>query len=221
VEPSAVQFFVVLAEGIERAVASAFGYEITTGGQGAIFALSGKARCDHRQSFGMWEVELKEDSSYVAAHSATADLQRPLDGLIEDSHSVVQRLLDIIAVEERNPLAVTEPYNNVLWRTGPHGLKLQFTSGIVFAAEPIFLKGITTDAQGNVQPDPPYTPPQHHYAYRYFRFSQLAQNVFDGYRNMFLALEALLDYVEPKLPTEGETDWLKRALVTAQSRGLN
>jgi hypothetical protein len=202
-------------------VASAFGYKINAGGHGAIFPLSGKAMRDHRQSFGIWEVELRKDSSHVAVRSDIGDLQRPLDAVIEDSHRIVQRLLDIIAVEERNPLVVTEPYNNVVWRTGPHGLKLQLTSGIVFAAEPMFLKGITTDAAGNVQPDPPYTPPQHHYAYRYFRFSQVAQNVFDAYRNMFLALEALLDYVEPKLSNEGETDWLKRALLKAQSRGLN
>jgi hypothetical protein len=63
--------------------------------------------------------------------------------------------------------------------------------------------------------------PQHHIAYRYFRYSQAAQNVLDAYRNMFLALESLLDYVEQKQASDGETDWLKRALATAQARGLD
>jgi hypothetical protein len=58
-------------------------------------------------------------------------------------------------------------------------------------------------------------PPPHHAAYRYFRYSQAAQNVFDGYRNMFLALESMLDHIAPKQGGEGETDWLKRALVDA------
>jgi len=65
-------------------------------------------------------------------------------------------------------------------------------------------------------------PPPHHAAYRYFRYSQAAQNVFDAYRNMFLALESLLDTVVPKQSGEGETDWLKRALVDAvRLKGLD
>ena len=201
-------------------VASAFGFEITLGEHGAIFRLSAKARDDRRQTFGPWEVELRTDSEYIAVRSATTNLQQSLDDFIESAYNVAQDLLDIVAVEERDCLVVIEPHDNVVWRTGPHGLKLQLTSSIVFGTLGS-AKLTGRDAAGNVIPDPPYTPPQHHYAYRYFRFSQAAQNVFDGYRNMFLALESVLDYVEPKLPGEGETEWLERALVTAQSRGLD
>lgn len=196
-------------------MASAFGFQITAGGQGAIFALSGTAKNDRRQTFGNWEVELRKNSAYVGVRSGLSNLHQPLDEIMPQAHNVVQNLLDIVAVEERNALVVTEPYNNVIWRTGPHGLKLQLTTDIIFSAEPANLKVTVKDPAGNVRPDPPYTPPQHHYAYRYFRFSQAAQNVFDAYRNMFLALESLLDYVEPKLPTDGETDWLKKRLFSS------
>lgn len=201
-------------------MASAFGFQLTLSGQGAIFRLSGKARDDRRQTFGPWEIELRKNSDHIAVRSAMTNLQQPLDHVIENAYAVSQRLLDIVAVEDRDALVVLEPYDNVVWRTGSHGLKLQSTSSIVFGR---LSTGMLTviDAKGNVRPDPPHTPPQHHYAYRYFRFSQVAQNVFDGYRNMFLALESLLDYVEPKLTGEGETEWLKRALITAQTRGLD
>ncbi|MCA1577066.1 MAG: hypothetical protein LC794_06845 [Acidobacteria bacterium] len=183
-------------------MASAFGFEIILGGQGVIFRLSGKARDDRRQRFGPWEIELRKDH------------------VIESAYEVAQRVLDIVAVEDRDALVVIEPYDNVVWRTGPRGLKLQSTSSIVFGR--LTTATLTVrDAAGNVRPDPPYTPPQHHYAYRYFRFSQVAHNTFDGYRNMFLALESLLDYVEPKRPGDGETEWLEKALITAQSRGLD
>jgi hypothetical protein len=67
-----------------------------------------------------------------------SDLQCPLDEVIEASHVVTQDLLDIIGVEEGNVLVVTELHDNLVWRTGPHGLKLQLTSSIVFA----FAEGI-------------------------------------------------------------------------------
>ncbi len=201
-------------------MASAFGFEIVLGGQGVIFRLSGKARDDRRQTFGPWEIELRKDCDHIAVRSATTNLQQRLDHVIESAYEVAQRVLDIVAVEDRDALVVIEPYDNVVWRTGPRGLKLQATSSIVFGR--LTTATLTVrDAAGNVRPDPPYTPPQHHYAYRYFRFSQVAQNTFDGYRNMFLALESLLDYIEPKHPGDGETEWLEKALITAQLRGLD
>lgn len=51
------------------------------------------------------------------------------------------------------------------------------------------------DAQGDIVPDPFNVPPQHHVAYRHFRYSQAVSNVFDAYRNMFLALESPLDHI--------------------------
>jgi len=201
-------------------VASAFGFEVSLGGQGVIFGLSGKARDDRRQTVGPWEIELRKDSDHIAVRGATSNLQERLDHIIESAYDAAQDVLDIVAVEDRDALVVIESHDNVVWRTGPHGLKLQSTSSIDFGRMTT-LTPTVRDAAGNVHPDPPYTPPQHHYAYRYFRFSQVAQNVFDGYRNMFLALESLLDYVEPKRSGDGETEWLERALKTAQSCGLD
>jgi hypothetical protein len=42
--------------------------------------------------------------------------------------------------------------------------------------------------------------------------------VFDAYRNMFLALEAVLDHIAPKKPGESETEWLGRAVTDAVQR---
>jgi hypothetical protein len=148
------------------------------------------------------------------------NLNEQLAGVVDAAHDVAQNLLDIVAVEERASLLVVEPHDNLVWRTSPHGLKVQLTSSITFAAA-FNLKATVTNAEGQVLPDPPYMPPHHHFAYRYFRYSQAAQNVLDGYRNMFLALESLLDYVEQKKSGEAETDWLTRALATAVKRGLN
>ncbi|MES1254681.1 MAG: methylamine utilization protein MauJ, partial [Acidobacteriota bacterium] len=58
-------------------------------------------------------------------------------------------------------------------------------------------------------------------AFRYFRYSQASQNVFDAYRSMFLALEAALDHLDPKRQGDSEKDWLRRALGSAVRRGID
>jgi hypothetical protein len=202
-------------------MASASGFDIASG-QGVIFALGAKAKHDRVQTFGPWEVELRKGVGYVCIRGPVLNLNDPMSEMVGAAHEAAQELLDIAAVEERAALLAVEPHNNVAWRTGPHGLKVEITSSITFSAEAVEFKGIVRTPQGEVRPDPPYVPPPHHAAYRYFRYSQAAQNVFDAYRNMFLALESVLDNVAPKHSGEGEMDWLQRALADAVKRkGLN
>ncbi len=200
---------------------SAYSFTIPPKGQGAVFALDRQAKRNRRGTFGVWEAEVRKDSSYMCVSGPVSDLNEPIPRVADAAHEVAQHLLDIVAIEERTSLLVVDPHDNVVWRNGPNGLKVQLTSSITFSAEPSGLTGSIRTADGQICPDPPYIPPQHHFSYRYFRYSQAAQNVFDGYRNMFLALESLLDYIEPKQNAEGETEWLERALTTAvNSRGL-
>ena len=74
------------------------------------------------------------------------------------------------------------------------------------------------DAAGNLvtQPAPPPVPC--HESFRYFRISQTTGDLFDAYRNLYLAVESLLSTVVPMRlnasggPAEGEGRWLHRAL---------
>jgi hypothetical protein len=54
----------------------------------------------------------------------------------------------------------------------------------------------------------------YHFHLRYFRLSQVTDNLFDAFRNMYLAFESLLDHIAPR-GREGEGEWFKRALETA------
>jgi hypothetical protein len=66
-------------------------------------------------------------------------------------------------------------------------------------------------------------PPQWHESLRYFRLSQTADDLFEAYRNLYLALESVLDTLAPQKldakgrPAEGEGQWFKRALTHADS----
>jgi hypothetical protein len=78
--------------------------------------------------------------------------------------------------------------------------------------------GVVRDARGQIIPAPANPAWAWHPSLRYFRVSQYTEDLFDSYRNMYLALEATLSDVVPQLTTpsgrvtEGEGEWLRRAL---------
>lgn len=59
---------------------------------------------------------------------------------------------------------------------------------------------------------PTSAPPQWDPAFRYFRLSRVSNDLYDGYRNMWLALESVLSTLEHKRPDEMEDEWLYRTL---------
>jgi hypothetical protein len=73
------------------------------------------------------------------------------------------------------------------------------------------------DSAGNIVP-PIKVVPQHHPGFRYYRLSQVSDDLFDAYRNMYLALELLLSTRYPK--KGGEEKWLKDSL-TKVDKDLN
>ncbi len=78
-------------------------------------------------------------------------------------------------------------------------------------------KGEVRDADGNLVVQPPPPPKVWHESLRYYRVSESSTDLFDSFRNLYLAIESLLSHVVP--PTtkpngnpEGDGDWLERAL---------
>ena len=70
---------------------------------------------------------------------------------------------------------------------------------------------VVTDAAGNVRPQPEPVSVWHE-SMRYYRRAQLSEDVFDSFRNLWLAFENLLDSFEPQRLGEREVAWLRRAL---------
>jgi hypothetical protein len=72
-----------------------------------------------------------------------------------------------------------------------------------------------------VAPQPEPNPLVWHESFRYFRLSQITDDLFDAYRNAYLALESVLSSIAPQPTnpagkvTEREGDWFKRALIEA------
>lgn len=67
------------------------------------------------------------------------------------------------------------------------------------------------DASGHIVRQPKKRPIWHE-SYRFFRLAQVTDDALDAYRNLYLALECLLDDRCPQKPGEAENAWLRRAL---------
>ncbi|MBL8297926.1 MAG: hypothetical protein JNN30_06190 [Rhodanobacteraceae bacterium] len=195
-------------------MARAFGFELLDTKLGAIFQLSAPATETRTFRFENWKAELREGVPFICVRGETPSTSSR-ENIVRQTHEVAENALDILAVEDRQALIIQNPMDGVVWRVGEHGLKIDLSTSIVFATAGLPLKLVVRDAAGNVLPDIQYTPPAYNNAFRYFRYSQAASNVFDAYRNMFLALECLLDHIDGKQHGDNETGWLGRALTSA------
>lgn len=76
------------------------------------------------------------------------------------------------------------------------------------------------DAPGEEKVTPIEPEPTWHPSFRYFRLAQVSDEVFDAYRNLFLALESILSTAMPPEKHEREFDWIARALTAAAEAGV-
>jgi hypothetical protein len=75
-----------------------------------------------------------------------------------------------------------------------------------------FLASATLTTTGSAKAPAP--PADHHPAFRFFRLSQVSEDLFDAFRSMYLAFELLLSSRYPK--TKGlEIEWLRSSLTAA------
>lgn len=73
-----------------------------------------------------------------------------------------------------------------------------------------------TDASGKVRPPPPPPAPMAQNAFRFMRMAKTSGDLFDSYRNLFLAFECLLDDIHPHVSGR-EGQWFKAALAIADA----
>jgi hypothetical protein len=59
------------------------------------------------------------------------------------------------------------------------------------------MRAVHKDAAGNIIPPPPRPPATWHESMRYFRLAQVTDDLFDAYRNLYLALVSLLTKLAP------------------------
>ncbi len=179
---------------------------------GAAFLLASRPTKDALFLIDGGEIEIREGGAYVVARFSSAPDATSAFSL---GHTLTQQGLDMMSILGLHDAVIRDAEDeHLIWWTDAPGLVLRAvsTTHLRFAVGPVTLT--VRDKEGNVVP-PVLSHPRHHVAFRFFRLAQTTDDLFDAYRNMYLAFEALLSTQHPKAAPEREIDWLRRALRSA------
>jgi hypothetical protein len=79
----------------------------------------------------------------------------------------------------------------VVWWTDDGNSTITYASTVTFTVSVGPVELTVCDAAGNIVPQK-IVVPQHHLGFRFFRLAQVSDDLFDAYRNMYLAFELFL-----------------------------
>lgn len=182
---------------------------------GAVFKLSSPARWfieEHLSGGGTVRASPHSPFFFVSVPP-----QNSHSTALNESVACAQQGLDLASVQGYGDHWLPDPLDwNLVWWQDAGAVALRFTE--LSAAEVTITAHATVrDSQGNAPP--PVTAPPHAWdeSYRYFRLSQTTDDLFDSYRNLYLALESILNSIAPIQPRgkngwEQEKVWIPRAL---------
>jgi hypothetical protein len=183
---------------------------------GAAFLLSRPSRVSEVVQFNQWETEVAKDSPYVVGRVVGAtDAQ----SAFENGYEVAQQGLDWLCASGYVDLSIRDADDeHILWWRDRNEqiLRLAFTSRSVLRLSG---KVEVRDKDGNLVPPTPQPTPLYHECLRYFRLSQVTDDLFDAFRNMYLTFEMILDHRTPRRQ-ENESKWLRRALRQMEHEGI-
>ena len=188
---------------------------------GAIFRLNRKAPESAEESFGPWTVEIREGSLGIVVRGGAAT--SPTVAWTE-AIEVVQQALDLLSVRGVADLAIVDAEDeHIVWWLDQQRATLRLSATVTMNFRMGTPTLVVRDRSGAVIPQPLPPALAWHDSFRYFRQSQITDDLFDAFRNMYLALEALLSTIAPMRvkpngrPSEGEGEWFQRALTEANN----
>lgn len=162
-----------------------------------------------------WEVELQKDNQHIIARSKDVLTE---DQIVNLGFAFCQKYLDLLSVARKVNLGIQNPFlEHILVFNNCNRMitRIVLNGDLGYSAESIIT---LIDKDGNKTEIPPSPLPDWTPAFRFYRISQSATDLYDAYRNLYLAFEALLQEIEPRNERERETDWISRALNTVAQK---
>jgi hypothetical protein len=127
---------------------------------------------------------------------------------------LLQQALDLHSMLGGSDLQVKDVRDeHICWWTEGDKRVASLTGTATFSARVGNVQLIARDAQGNVIP-PAEVTPRHHIGFRFYRLAQVSDDLYDAFRNMYLAFESLLS-TRHQRGKEHEVQWLERAMRSA------
>jgi hypothetical protein len=184
---------------------------------GAAFVLSRTATSHAEALPNGWTVDVASGSAQLVVRGpgGVTAYEDAFVGALDRA----QQALDLLSIRGGAALSLERvDTEHVVWWTSDTGQRHLRVVAVADLRISMSVTATVVDAAGNVRTSPPPPEPRWHESLRYFRLAQVTEDLFDAYRNMYLAFEALLSAVEPPLlrsngkPAEREGEWLRRAL---------
>jgi hypothetical protein len=187
---------------------------------GGCFALSRRPRKSLRVEHEGWVVEVRSDANIVVARGGSNE---QFEGACDEAIGHAQRALDQLSIHGFGDLVIqkVEDMHAAWWLEGGRAV-FRYVSNSPMPTPAVHATFKVRNADGTI-PAPTAPPPlPWDESYRYFRLSQATDDLFDAYRNLYLALESLLYSMESPYQANGkrrpEGKWLKCALSAADKR---
>ena len=197
-----------------------------SGASGALLHVSAKPRSGTRtlRTADGWRCTLI-DGQPIAMVSSSIDSG---ESTKRECNRALNRALDILSVrnkEQLTPVGIDQSEEAIYWHNCNGQTTLQITCqfNLVMTSNAVLT---VRNSDGGVQPSTVEPPAEWHPSYSYFRRSQVTDDLFDAYRNMYLALEALLSEVDSPMSMadgklENDKKWFLRTLQTAAGEEIH
>ncbi|MEX1208767.1 MAG: hypothetical protein WEE36_09255 [Acidimicrobiia bacterium] len=132
--------------------------------------------------------------------------------------------LDLLAIRGLENLSIKGiDEEHLTWWPDQQGLVIRLVSIAPLRIDVPPVRATVLDKEGNEVASAPEPEPDWHESFRYFRLSQVSEDLFDAFRNAYLALESMLSDIAPQQTkgdkiAEPEGSWFRRALVEADKK---
>lgn len=191
---------------------------------GAVFLLRKPARASGSVSLGGWVTTVVRGQK--AAITCGPSTATDFEATFIEALNAANRGLDYLSVTGQADCAIRDaPDDCLIWwpDAALRGVVMRCQVlqpfGIVLTAT-----GVVKDANGNILPSPPPPTAMADDAFRFVRMARTSDDLFDAYRNLFLAFESLLSDIRPRRrvptirPQRGWWRWLRKPHSTGNTR---
>jgi hypothetical protein len=179
---------------------------------GAVFLLRHPAATDVVLPLNGWVTSVKQGSRAVVTTGKSTATDR--DGTLLDAMLAANQGLDYMSATGRTHSVIVDAadVSIVWWPDSAGNVTMRATNIFDMPFGGSAAVAITNSSV--TEPAPPA--PMAANVFRFMRMAKTSGDLFDAYRNLFLAFECLLDDIHPHL-NGGEGQWFKAALAVADS----
>jgi hypothetical protein len=191
-------------------------FPVLSGGSGAAFLLDSPSSISSTLIFPEGCVVIRKNAPFASV-ALSASLNQ--EDAKKEAWRLLQDALDVLAAKRQATLQTAEgDCTYLVWIEDGDGYELVLVDTADIPWSVSASASVVGAAPALISPAP--APLPRHAALRFYRLALTSNELYDAYRNAYLALECLVSEATPKGDRESELSWLKRAMSGPLSPGI-